>query len=91
MIYFDSRYVDGEIRKAHDARSDRYRLTVYREWPRVTSGFFYYEWADGDRLDYVAAKVYGNGQLWWKILDANPELVDPLSIKPGEVLRVPNG
>ena len=90
MIFYDSRYIDGEIRQAHDPKTDRYRLTVYREWPVVSTGFFYYEWADGDRLDYVASKVYGKSEFWWKILDANPEVVDPLTIKPGELLRVPN-
>lgn len=90
MIFFDSRYVDGEIRRAYDSRNEKYRLTVYREWPEISATFLYYEWVDGDRIDVVAQKFYGRPELWWRIFDVNPEIVDPLTIKPGTVLRIPN-
>ena len=28
----------------------------------------------GDRLDELARHCYGNDQLWWRILDANPQI-----------------
>ena len=29
----------------------------------------------GDRLDLLARHYYNNDRLWWRIVDANPELV----------------
>lgn len=91
MIYFDSRYSDGEIRKAFDSRNGKYRFTVYREWPVISTEFVFYEWVDGDRIDLVAERFYGNSQWWWRIMDANPDIVDPVTIPAGRVIRIPNG
>jgi len=52
--------------------------------------FYTYEWVDGDRLDTLANKFLGNPQLWWKIMDLNPEIIDPTSIAPGTLLRLPS-
>ncbi len=49
-----------------------------------------YVWIEGDRLDSVSYNFYGQPGLWWLILDANPEIVDPKSIVPGTILRIPN-
>lgn len=32
-------------------------------------------WNDTDRLDLLADHYYGDPQLWWRILDANPDLL----------------
>jgi phage tail protein X len=90
MIFFDSRYATGEIRRAFDSRNDKYRLTVFRSWPYLSATFLFYEWVDGDRVDVIAEKFYGRAELWWRILDANPEIIDPLTIAPGTVIRIPN-
>ena len=29
----------------------------------------------GDRLDALARHYYGNDRLWWRILDANPQII----------------
>ena len=49
-----------------------------------------YQWQVGDRLDVVANKVYRNSKLWWIILEHNPEISDPMNIKAGTILRIPN-
>jgi hypothetical protein len=28
--------------------------------------------------------------LWWRILDVNPEIINPQEITPGTQLRIPN-
>lgn len=33
--------------------------------------------ASDDRLDLLARHYYGDDRLWWRLLDANPEIVDP--------------
>jgi prophage DNA circulation protein len=38
----------------------------------------------------VAFKLLGSAALWWKIMDFNPEIVDPFSIPVGATIRVPS-
>jgi nucleoid-associated protein YgaU len=91
MIYVDSRYYDGDLRRNVDARSGRAELGVHRVFPELAASVFYYTWVAGDRPDLVSTKVYGDGDLWWRIMDFNPEILDPFVIAPGTVIRIPNG
>lgn len=43
----------------------------------------------GERLDLLAHRYYNRSDLWWFILDHNPEIVDPANIPAGTVLRIP--
>jgi hypothetical protein len=90
MIFLDSRYVDGKLFKAWHAGKQEYHLTVFREWPTSFQAYFIYEWVENDRLDLLATKFLGSPSLWWKILDLNPEVIDPFGITPGTQLRMPN-
>lgn len=90
MIFLDSRYSNGRIFKAENPNNQQLTVTVFRTWPVQTSRFFMYEWVETDRLDILAWKFYGSANQWWKILDANPEIHDCTSIKPGTQLRIPN-
>lgn len=91
MIYLDSRYVDGTVFKAYDARNATYQLTVFRNFPTYSTSFFIYEWVETDRIDDIALQFLGKSELWWQIMDVNPEILDPLNIAPGTQLRIPNG
>lgn len=48
---------------------------------------------DGDRLDLLARHYYSDDRLWWRILDANPDLQSgvevSLSARAGEVILIP--
>jgi hypothetical protein len=66
-----------------------YNVTVFRTIPQSSSGFSLYTWMVGDRPDIVATKVLGNPTLWWEVFDLNPEIIDPLNVPPGTVIRVP--
>lgn len=90
MIYLDSRYVDGPLFKAQDSRTGEYELTVFRAFPSYKVKFFYYTWVETDRLDRVALRFLGASSVWWQIMDINPEIIDPLNIVPGTVLKIPN-
>ena len=49
-----------------------------------------YEVKKGDSLWKIAAHVYGDGNKWKRIAEANKELIpDPDRIKPGQVLTIP--
>lgn len=43
---------------------------------------------EGDRLDWVAFKEYGDARLWRLIAEAN-KLFNPLALRPGMVLTIP--
>jgi len=49
----------------------------------------YYTWRMTDRLDIVAYRTYGSEQSWWLIADANPEVINWLSVPVGTVIRIP--
>ena len=90
-IYLDSRYVDGPLFKAQDARDEKYKTTVFRAWPSYGSKTFFYEVNEVDRIENIATKFLGNPSFWWKIMDFNPEIINPFDIPPGTLLRIPNG
>ena len=75
MIVLDSRYADGTGLKVYDAWSSKqnYQLAIIRNWPTYTVDYFIYNWGEMDRLDSLASKYLGNSDLWWQILDINPE------------------
>lgn len=90
MIYLDSRYADALLYRALDARTGKYNVTVLRQYPVYNTSFSYHEWKETDRLDVLGIKYFGNPSLWWKIMDLNPEILDPFTIPYGTQLRVPN-
>jgi nucleoid-associated protein YgaU len=92
MLSRDSRYSDGPAVQIANSRTGEYTLTVLRKFPpsRFVT-FTNYRWVDGDQLDQIAAVFLGDPSLWYRILDANPGLLDPTGLKPGDVIRIPNG
>ena len=91
MIYTDSRYADGKIYRAYRKSSDSYEVTVSRQFPQKTSQFFVYTCTDSDRIDQISMKFYGNSHAWWKIMDFNPDVIDPFHLVAGTILRIPRG
>lgn len=89
MIYTDSRYSNGIVYKAFDPRKDNYQLTVMRRFPTDQASFYYYTWRERDRVENVAATLLGDANLWWRIMDYNPEISDPVNIPVGTPLRIP--
>ena len=90
MIFLDSRYADATLFKAWDSRKFQYNLTAFRTWPTYTAQYFHYTWVDGDRLDLLANKFLNNSNFWYKILDINPEIIDPTVISAGTQIRIPH-
>jgi hypothetical protein len=89
MIFSDSRYADGTLVSAFDSRKNNYSVGVFRQFPSESSSFYYYTWTASDRIELVALKLLGDVDLWWRILDFNPEINDPVHIVAGTVLRIP--
>lgn len=91
MIYTDSRYAEGQLIKTYDARNNSNSLAVIREVSDSSSEFYYYTWTVRDRIDLLAYRLLGNADLWWKIMDFNPEIGNAFDIPVGTVLRIPSG
>ena len=68
-----------------------YNVSVLRTVSRQFGRFSLYIWKAGDRPDLVATETLGNPQLWWSIFDITPEIIYPLNVKPGTVVRIPMG
>ena len=55
-----------------------------------TVSFTYHQVQDGDTIDALALDEYDDGNLWWVIADANPEVLDWHTLTPGTILRIPS-
>ena len=49
----------------------------------------YYTVIEGDTIEGIAYRQYGNAQLYWAIMDANKQYMSELEIKPGDQLLIP--
>ena len=87
-VLLTSRYINGSLVRLPNS-SGTYNLSVIRTTPAVSAAYTLYIWKVGDRPDIVAYRLLGNASLWWAIFDINPELIYPLNIPPGAVLRIP--
>ena len=88
MILIGSRYYGRPVLTVPTGEATSGQA-VFRPPPGAASSFFYYTVVDGDRLDNLAFRIYGNANLWWRLADANPELFYPEMLIPGSVLRIP--
>lgn len=90
-LYKDSRYTDRYSRDEVlvDSAGNRYR-TLFR-YPAVDGvrSVDYYVWRAGDRIDRIAAARLGSPDQYHRILDLNPEIIDPHRIEPGTQVRLP--
>lgn len=48
-----------------------------------------YSFKSTDRLDILAYEYYGDAQLWWVIMDANPSYDFEFDIKAGDTILIP--
>jgi hypothetical protein len=85
-----SRYLQGSLLRLPNS-GGTYNLSVVRSVPAQFGRFNLYVWQETDRPDIVANNLLGNPALWWSIFDINPEIIYPLNITPGTVVRIPIG
>lgn len=89
MIYLGSRYQDTPVGYLLDGRTGKTRATVLRDRPTQDIVIASTTWRVGLRLDRVASGLYDDASEWWRIMDANDDIVDPMSLAPGMTVRVP--
>ena len=75
-------------RKKVDRSGSRvYATTLYPEMPIENSDQFIYT-KEGDRLDKLADKYYGDHTLWWILAKANG-IRGKIALEPSELIRIP--
>lgn len=86
-VHIGSRYIKSSI----FARNGQAFIFNIREKQKFNSNIaVYYTVAEGDTIDGIAFKYYGNPNLYWAILDANPQYLSEMDIKVGDVIMIPD-
>jgi len=89
MINSNSRYAQSPlITVVDDDGHDIQVITSTQQKPFV----FTYVWHSimgNERIDNIAYAYYGDGTLWWKIADGNPEILDWSNLVVGSMIRIP--
>jgi nucleoid-associated protein YgaU len=89
MIFKGSRYTRTEVVTPPNAQGRAPRVLAQRAVPK-TPGVVEHVVVEGERLDHIAQRYYGDAKKYWLILDANPEKLDPFDLlQPGRRLKIP--
>jgi hypothetical protein len=72
------------------AEGNENAVVFYNSYFSPTFSYTEHTYIAGERLDSISQIHYGRPDLWWFIMDYNPEISDPQNIRPGTVLRIPN-
>jgi nucleoid-associated protein YgaU len=89
MISKFSRYINGDFGQVI-GKTGVFNTHVYRNFsvdPRIE--YIWYTFKAGDRVDTLASQYLGDSRAWYRIMDINPEVLDPFSLKPGDYIRIP--
>lgn len=89
MISASSRYNNASLDVITDDRGTHQVIEVPSPENTVVA-YTYYQISDFDTVDRLADSVLGDGRLWWRIADANPEILDWSDIPVGTVIRMPS-
>jgi hypothetical protein len=85
-----SRYRFTKQKIDKDTGSRVYGTTIYPKIPLEDTDIFIHS-IEGDRLDLLAHKYYGDETLWWIIAKANSLRNGKFALKAGQQLRIPQG
>jgi phage tail protein X len=87
-ISANSRYANSLVVAIVKDGSD---VSVVTPSPAVAYSFTYisYMLTQYDRLDNLASTYYGDPTQWWRIAQANPEVMDWSTTTPGTIIRIP--
>lgn len=89
MVSTNSRYASNAVILLNTNRGSV--VTIAHKTPQpLTISYTFIRLDEGERIDHLAFNMYGDARLWWKIADANPEILDWTNVPTGTVLRVPS-
>jgi nucleoid-associated protein YgaU len=86
-IYQGSRYERSTVVRISSDRG--WRPAVLRDLPAAPNQYLEVIAREGETIEQLAARSLGDPEQWWRIADANPELIYPDHIPPGTIIRIP--
>jgi hypothetical protein len=90
MIYQNSRYYTQLIDYiSFDVNTSQFPIVFYEFATPGISSWNDHIYSQGERLDALSFRYYDRSDLWWLIVEHNPEVDDFTNIIPGTVLRIP--
>lgn len=86
MIFTGSRYADTNLYNREGVnvfeRRNLINFTMENSTKHIVS--------QSDTVSTLAYSFYGDAQLWWVILEANPRYSTVFEIKAGDILNIPS-
>jgi hypothetical protein len=88
MIVSNSRYASDTLAIVRLLNKDR-KTIILPEPSAKTFSYTTYKVAASDRIDLIAYAFLGDATQWWRIANANPEVLFWDSLPIGTLLRIP--
>jgi nucleoid-associated protein YgaU len=86
-----SRYADNTVSPVKDRKSvTRSTIIILPPTIPATYAVSTYTWQAGDQIDYLSYSAYGDETQWWRIANANPEILFWDTVASGAQIRVPS-
>lgn len=90
MIYANSRYENVDQEFVPAPGGGRRRVIGFPQFYAVDFDARKHIMSQYERLEQLAARYYGDPEMWWVIAVANPEIFYPEDIPPGTIVRIPD-
>jgi hypothetical protein len=85
-----SRYANNVVTPVVDSKNNiRPTIIINAPTSATTYSISTYTWQVGDQIEYLSYSAYGDETQWWRIANANPEVLFWNSLIPGQQIRVP--
>jgi hypothetical protein len=88
MILPNSRYANSTVATVDKDGSD-VAVIVPSAQRSYSFGFANHQVRVGERIDSIAYQYFTDATMWWKIADANPEILFWDNLTVGMIIRVP--
>ena len=89
MIDSDSRYANSTLATLTKQGQD-VAVIVPSAQVSYSFNFIHHTVLLEERIESLAYQYYSDARLWWRIADANPEILWFDNLSPGMVLRIPS-
>jgi hypothetical protein len=90
MISATSRYASSTIVVATNLNGTDVQVIVPSQQVNYTITFIYHQVTAIDTVDRLASLYYNDPAQWWRIADANPEIMLWDTLTVGSLIRIPN-
>lgn len=87
MIYVGSRYKD--CKAEYDSETERVTFAIRTPYNFDKRNCIVHLMVEGETLEQLAYKNYGDSQLWWVIMEANSKYNFEFEIQPGDTILIP--